>query len=62
MKGRTVALIFLMVLIAGSFCVTAVQLTAVAPSGMSIFSVFEMMFSNVMVLADPVSGGSGGGG
>lgn len=62
MKGKTVALIFLMVLIVGSFCATAVQLTAVAPSGLSLFGIFEMMFSNVMVLADPVPGGSGGGG
>jgi len=61
-RKKTVAFLFLMVLMASAYCVTSVQLPAVAPSGVSAFGFLEAVLGNVVALGDPVPGGSGGGG
>ncbi|UCD43827.1 MAG: hypothetical protein JSV27_06635 [Candidatus Bathyarchaeota archaeon] len=62
MRRKTVAFLVLMVLMSGAYCVTSVQLPAVAPSGMSAFGFLEAVLGNVVALGDPVPGGCGGGG
>jgi hypothetical protein len=61
-KGKTVAFVVLLVVMAGSILATAASTTPLSISQpMSIFS-FLGVGNTAVALADPVGGGPGGGG
>lgn len=61
MKGKTVAFVILLVILAGSIFATSAPVTFVADLPVSLFEFFSML-GIPMALADPVGGGGGGGG
>lgn len=63
LKGKTVALLVLLVIMVGAFFVTSEYSTTVVPGKQeSSFSFLESLCKTIVVLGDPVPGGSGGGG
>lgn len=62
MKRKAVALVFLLVLLMGAYCMTAVQPAVLAPQGS--FGVFGFVspICGTVLADDPVPGGCGGGG
>ena len=62
MKRKTIALVVLLVVMAGSIIATAASTTPLSfGQPMSFFSVFGVG-STAVAIADPISGGPGGGG
>jgi hypothetical protein len=63
MKRKAVAFVFLLVLLMGAYCMTAVQPAVLAPQGsLGVFGFVSPICGTVMADGDPVPGGGGGGG
>lgn len=62
MKGKTVAFVVLLVIMAGSIFATSVPTTIAADLPTSLFEFFCSLGGTPVALADPVPGGGGPGG
>lgn len=62
MRKKTVALVILLVLMAGTICVTSAPLAVAPGASVGLYGFVTSICGPVAVFADPVPGGSSGGG
>ena len=62
MRKKTVALVILLVLMAGTICMTSATLAVSPSASVNLYGFITSICSPVVAFADPVPGGSSGGG